>query len=159
MPSEHRNSRTVTRWLHGAYIDSVACSPDGKTIAADGMGMSISFWDASSGRLRRFELSRVLLADPKLLMLDEPTSGVSPTDKREVIDALALACQGRTVLLIEHDMRVVCELADEVVVLQDKKFLEHGAPADLMQREQRAFREMVEESELDLGRALLQDEQ
>jgi branched-chain amino acid transport system ATP-binding protein len=92
------------------------------------------------GDQRRLEIARALAADPKLLLLDEPSAGMNPNETmvltrfiRRLRDELSL-----TILLIEHDMRVVMGISDRVTVLDYGRKIAEGAPADI-QRDQRVI--------------------
>ena len=82
------------------------------------------------GALKRLEIARALAARPRLLLLDEPAAGLNPTETRE-IDALIrrIAAGGVTVVLVEHDMKLVMEVSDRVLVLDHGRRLAEGAPA------------------------------
>jgi branched-chain amino acid transport system ATP-binding protein len=84
------------------------------------------------GALKRLEIARAMAAEPELLLLDEPAAGLNPTEARE-IDALikALAADATTVILVEHNMRLVMEVSDHVVVLDEGRKLAEGTPADV----------------------------
>ena len=84
------------------------------------------------GALKRLEIARALAAEPQLLLLDEPAAGLNPTEARE-IDALIkrLAADGTTVILVEHNMRLVMEVSDHVLVLDHGKKLAEGPPAQI----------------------------
>jgi branched-chain amino acid transport system ATP-binding protein len=84
------------------------------------------------GALKRLEIARALAAEPKVLMLDEPAAGLNPTEARE-IDALIrqLAANGTTVVLVEHNMRLVMEVSDRVLVLDRGVKLVEGTPAEV----------------------------
>ena len=88
--------------------------------------------DLSGGQKKLLELGRALMAEPKLIMLDEPASGINPTLARKLGEhILALKSRGMTFLIIEHNMGLVAALCDHVVVLvQGKRFTE-GRFADL----------------------------
>jgi branched-chain amino acid transport system ATP-binding protein len=81
------------------------------------------------GALKRLEIARALAGEPQLLLLDEPAAGLNPTEARE-IDALIrrLAGTGTTVLLVEHNMRLVMEVSDRVLVLDRGRKLAEGTP-------------------------------
>jgi ABC-type branched-subunit amino acid transport system ATPase component len=88
--------------------------------------------DLSGGQKKLLELGRALMAEPKLIMLDEPAAGINPTLARKLGEhILALKNRGMTFLIIEHNMGLVAALCDHVVVLvQGKRFTE-GRFADL----------------------------
>jgi len=82
----------------------------------------------SGGQKKLLEIGRVLMARPKLILLDEPVAGVNPSLTREIADHLrALVDDGLTVLLIEHHMDTIAQLCDHVVVLAEGKNLAEGS--------------------------------
>jgi branched-chain amino acid transport system ATP-binding protein len=86
----------------------------------------------SYGDQRRLEIARALATDPKLIALDEPAAGMNATEKvvlRELIDRIRH--DGRTILLIEHDVKLVMGLCDRVTVLDYGKQIAEGTPADV----------------------------
>jgi branched-chain amino acid transport system ATP-binding protein len=86
----------------------------------------------SGGQRKLLELARVLMADPKAILLDEPAAGVNPTLLELVIDRVrTLNAQGRTILLIEHNMDMVARLCSRVVVMAAGRHLAAGTPADV----------------------------
>src|SRR3569832_2047454 len=90
----------------------------------------------SYGDQRRLEIARALATDPQLIALDEPAAGMNATEKvqlRELIDRIRN--DGRTILLIEHDVKLVMGLCDKVTVLDYRKRLAEGAPADVQRNE------------------------
>ena len=84
------------------------------------------------GALKRLEIARALAAEPKLLLLDEPAAGLNQTEAHE-IDTLIreLAGGGMTVVLVEHNMRLVMEVSDRVLVLERGTRLAEGTPAEV----------------------------
>ena len=84
------------------------------------------------GALKRLEIARALAAEPKLLLLDEPAAGLNHTEARD-IDVLIrqLARDGMTVVLVEHNMRLVMEVSDRVLVLERGARLAEGTPAEV----------------------------
>jgi branched-chain amino acid transport system ATP-binding protein len=81
----------------------------------------------SGGQKKLLELARALMSDPRIILLDEPGAGVNPTLMRSLAAALrALQAQGRTFLLIEHDMDLVTELCDPVIVMAQGRTLTEG---------------------------------
>jgi len=86
----------------------------------------------SYGDQRRLEIARALATDPKLLALDEPAAGMNPSETvvlRQLIEKIR--GDGITVLLIEHDMKLVMGLCDRVLVLEYGKVLAEGRPAEV----------------------------
>ncbi|MDE2121895.1 MAG: ABC transporter ATP-binding protein, partial [Betaproteobacteria bacterium] len=86
----------------------------------------------SYGDQRRLEIARALATDPKLLALDEPAAGMNATEKVQLRDLLSTIRQdGRTILLIEHDVKLVMGLCDRVTVLDYGKIIAEGVPAEV----------------------------
>jgi len=85
------------------------------------------------GLQKRVELGRALVANPKLLLLDEPMAGMNAAEKREMSEHILDVNRdlGTTVLLIEHDIRVVMDISDHVVVLDYGRVVGDGTPADV----------------------------
>ena len=86
----------------------------------------------SYGDQRRLEIARALATDPKLIALDEPAAGMNATEKvvlRELIDRIRK--DGRTILLIEHDVKLVMGLCNRVTVLDYGKQIAEGTPHDV----------------------------
>jgi branched-chain amino acid transport system ATP-binding protein len=84
------------------------------------------------GDQRRLEIARALATGPKLLCLDEPAAGFNPAEKRELMDLIRrIRDQGYTVLLIEHDMRLVMGVTDRIVVLEFGRKIAEGLPAEI----------------------------
>jgi branched-chain amino acid transport system ATP-binding protein len=83
----------------------------------------------SYGQQKLVEFIRVLMTDPELILLDEPAAGVNRTLLNELLDAVrALRERGKTVLLVEHDMKVVMGLCETVFVLDHGEKLAEGPP-------------------------------
>lgn len=88
--------------------------------------------ELSYGQQRLLELARSLLMPHALLMLDEPTAGVNPKIRQELKQILKnLKKDGKTVLLIEHDMEFVMDISDTVIVLNEGKVLKIGKPKEI----------------------------
>ena len=82
------------------------------------------------GNQRRLEIARALATEPKLLMLDEPAAGMNPQESRNLMDLIhRIRDKGITILLIEHDMKVVMGVCERVVVINHGEWLTEGAPA------------------------------
>ena len=87
----------------------------------------------SHGERQILELSMALLGEPRLLLLDEPCAGLSPRETAQVIDVIRWASErrGATIVVIEHDMSLVRQLADHVFVLHNGSLLAHGSVAEI----------------------------
>jgi len=101
----------------------------------DAMARNLSYGDQ-----RRLEVARALATEPKLLLLDEPTAGMNPQETAAFTDFVAKlrAEQDLTVLMIEHDMKVVMEISDRVTVLDYGEKIAEGAPKEV-QRDERVI--------------------
>jgi branched-chain amino acid transport system ATP-binding protein len=85
----------------------------------------------SYGEQRQLEIGVALASEPALLLLDEPTSGMSPTETARMIDLIAALPRALSILMIEHDMEVVFSVADRITVLYYGKVLVTGTPAEI----------------------------
>ena len=91
----------------------------------------------SYGDQRRLELARALATEPKLLLLDEPTAGMNPQETAAFTDFLAKLRteQPITILLIEHDMKVVMGISERVTVLDYGEKIAEGTPTEIQKNE------------------------
>ena len=91
----------------------------------------------SGGQKKLLSLGRILMSDPILLLLDEPTAGVNPTLIRDLIVAIKnlRAEKGQTILLVEHNMKVISEICDRVIVLDFGKKIAEGTPEEIQKNE------------------------
>jgi len=98
----------------------------------DIVGRNLSYGDQ-----RRLEVARALATQPKLLLLDEPTAGMNPQETAEFTEFVAMLRTERelSVLLIEHDMRVVMGVSDRVTVLDYGEKIAEGTPAEIQKDE------------------------
>ena len=87
----------------------------------------------SGGQRKLVDLGRILMARPKMCLLDEPTAGVNPTLINVIVDALAVmrAEEGITLLIVEHNTQVVATLCDEVYVLAAGSVIASGTPEEI----------------------------
>jgi branched-chain amino acid transport system ATP-binding protein len=89
--------------------------------------------DLPYGAQRRLEIARAMCTQPELLCLDEPAAGLNPRESAELIALLGNICRGHgvSILLIEHDMAVVMEISDHIVVLDYGEKISDGTPAQV----------------------------
>ena len=83
------------------------------------------------GEKRRLEVGLALATSPSLLLLDEPLAGMSPRERVETVQLLKSISQGRTMIIIDHDMDALFELAERVTVLQEGRVLVEGTPDEI----------------------------
>ncbi|MEA3488541.1 MAG: ABC transporter ATP-binding protein [Euryarchaeota archaeon] len=90
----------------------------------------------SGGQKRLLEIARALMAEPKMLLLDEPFSGVNPTLTKRILEYLkTLREEGMTFLVIEHDMHIIMQLSDFLYVLNKGKVIASGVPEEVRHNE------------------------
>jgi ATP-binding cassette subfamily B protein len=116
--------------LAGAH-EFVTALPEGYATEIGERGFSLS-----GGQRQRLAIARAVLADPRVLILDDATSAVDPTKEHEIRDALTGAMAGRTNLVIAHRPATVA-LADRVVLLDDGHIVDHGPHDELLDRSAR----------------------
>ncbi|MDP1838379.1 MAG: branched-chain amino acid ABC transporter ATP-binding protein/permease [Reyranella sp.] len=83
------------------------------------------------GEKRRLEVGLALASSPSLLLLDEPLAGMSPRERVETVKLLKSISQGRTMIIIDHDMDSLFELAERITVLQEGRVLAEGTPQEI----------------------------
>ena len=121
MPRHRREERQGRQRAH-ELLDFM-----GLTARADELARNLPYGDQ-----RRLEIARALATDPTLLCLDEPAAGFNPAEKRNLMDLIRrIRDQGYTVLLIEHDMRLVMGVTDRIVVLEFGRKIAEGTPEDI----------------------------
>ena len=113
-----RSERSLARLDRRAMqlLEQVDLAPHAGVMAAD----------LSYGRKRALELATTLGMDPEFMLLDEPTQGMGHEDVGRVTDLIKRASEGRTVLMVEHNMKVVASIADRITVLQRGEVLADG---------------------------------
>jgi len=87
--------------------------------------------ELSYGEQRQLEVGIALAAEPKLLLLDEPTSGMSPAETGQMINLIANLPRNLSILMIEHDMKVVFSISDRITVLNRGEVLATGTPIEI----------------------------
>jgi branched-chain amino acid transport system ATP-binding protein len=85
----------------------------------------------SHGEKRHLEIAIALASEPTLLLLDEPTAGMSPEETDETMLLIRELAAGRTVLLVEHKMKLVMRISDRITVLHQGSFLAEGTPDEI----------------------------
>ncbi len=90
----------------------------------------------SHGDRKRLEIGIALATKPKLLLLDEPTAGLSPHETRQTIELIKKIAAGLTIVLVEHKMKVVMEVSNTITVLHYGKLLAQGTPDDIRNNEE-----------------------
>jgi branched-chain amino acid transport system ATP-binding protein len=83
------------------------------------------------GQQRALEIAIALVADPALLLLDEPTAGMGPEETREMVTLIEKLAADRTILLVEHKMKMILGLSDRVLVLHHGQLLADGTPKEI----------------------------
>jgi branched-chain amino acid transport system permease protein len=83
------------------------------------------------GEKRRLEIGLALATSPKLLLLDEPLAGMSPRERVETVRLLKSIARGRTMIVIDHDMDAIFELAEKITVLREGSVLTEGTPEQI----------------------------
>jgi branched-chain amino acid transport system ATP-binding protein len=89
----------------------------------------------SHGQKRHLEIAIALAAEPTLLLLDEPTAGMSPEETDETMRLIRGLARGRTVVLVEHKMKLVMNISDRITVLHQGQVLAEGTPDEIRANE------------------------
>ena len=105
---------------------------EGGTLRAAGLSARVELVEDSAGPARRAAIARALAMEPRALLFDEPTSALDPELEQEVVRVIKdLAGEGRTMIIVTHDMRMANDVSDHVVFLHQGKIEEEGPPAEL----------------------------
>lgn len=100
--------------------------------------MSKSPFQMSGGQMRKIAIVSILAMDPNIIVLDEPTAGLDPHSRKQVMDLLKqLQQEGKTIVLVTHDMNDVAQYADRIKVLQQGTLVYEGTPRELFSNPQR----------------------
>ena len=118
-----KEERTVTDKAH-ELLEYVGLRP----AIHDELAINLAYGDQ-----RRVEIARALASDPKLLLLDEPTAGMNPQESGNLVEFMRKLRdeRGITILLIEHDMKVVMNVSEHITVLDHGNKISEGLPADV----------------------------
>jgi polar amino acid transport system ATP-binding protein len=108
-------------------------------LAKVGIADKADAWPAmlSGGQQQRAAIARALCMEPRALLFDEPTSALDPELEQEVVRVIkALADEGRTMLLVTHDMKLAADVSDHVIFLHQGRIEEEGPPEQLFRNPQ-----------------------
>ena len=94
-------------------------------------GIDMPGAELASGEKRRLEIGLALASSPTLLLLDEPLAGMSPRERVQTVELLKSIGKGRTMIVIDHDMDALFEIAERITVLQEGKVLVEGTPEEI----------------------------
>jgi branched-chain amino acid transport system ATP-binding protein len=92
--------------------------------------------ELSYGRQRHLEIALTIARDPVLVMLDEPTAGLNSEESRQAVGLIRQVTEGKTLMMVEHDMDVVFNLADRITVLNNGFILATGRPDEIRENEE-----------------------
>jgi branched-chain amino acid transport system ATP-binding protein len=115
----------------------------GLTEQADELLALVGLWQSrertaktlAHGEQRALEIGMALASRPRLLLLDEPTAGMSPEETRVMMDLIVKLARERTVILVEHKMKLVMGISDRILVLHHGELLAEGTPSQVRQDE------------------------
>lgn len=114
-----------------------------KTVGIDESLFNRSPFEVSGGQRRRVAIAGILALQPKILVLDEPTAGLDPRGASEILELFkSLNEKGTTIILVTHDINIVYQYADDVIVMNEGKIELHCSPEEL-------FKEDVEKYSLE----------
>jgi branched-chain amino acid transport system ATP-binding protein len=91
--------------------------------------------DLAHGQQRALEVAMALAAEPQLLLMDEPTAGMSPEETKVMMDLIVALAAERSVILVEHKMKLVMGICQRLLVLHHGEFLAEGTPAEIKTNE------------------------
>ena len=138
--SVHENVRVAAQaissrlniWTDRASLADVS---DKATAALAAVGLAdraaMPARNLAHGQQRALEIAIALVADPVLLLLDEPTAGMGPEETREMVGLIERLAADRTVLLVEHKMKMILGMSDRVLVLHHGELLAEGTPKEI----------------------------
>ena len=116
-----------------------------KQVGLDESYLEVSPFELSGGQKRRVAIAGILAMNPDVLVLDEPTAGLDPNGAKEMLDLfVSLNKQGKTILIVTHEMDYVLEYCQECVVMKDGDVVYQGTPTSLF-----ADNDILEKCELD----------
>jgi ABC-type branched-subunit amino acid transport system ATPase component len=134
--SQHQRMRSGLFKIVSRHKDFLAEEENARCRALEYLGLvglecsaDIPSFNLPYGDQRRLEIARALATEPALLLLDEPTAGMNPQESGEIMEIIRkLQALGKTVILIEHDMKVVMGISETIVVLDHGVKIAEGTP-------------------------------
>jgi branched-chain amino acid transport system ATP-binding protein len=126
-----RRQKWVMHRSVDVFTESVEKAGDVLELVGLGHRRSLSVLHLSYGERRQLELALALASHPRVLLLDEPASGLSPGERQRIAEIIKELPRDITLILIEHDMSVVLGLADQVAVLHRGRILLDGTPDEV----------------------------
>jgi branched-chain amino acid transport system ATP-binding protein len=138
--SAHENVRVAAQAMHSRFDIFSPRSANVELIdAADALLKRVGLLDVrmkpaadlAHGQQRALEIAMALAAKPKLLLMDEPTAGMSPEETTVMMDLITSLAQERTVILVEHKMKLVMSICKRLIVLHQGQLLAQGTPSDI----------------------------
>ena len=132
LAAQSRTGGSFALWRRAASLESVNARAE-SVLAEFGLldYRSRLAGELAGGDQRLLELAITLATDPVLLLLDEPSQGLSPEDARRLIDRIGTLAARYTIVLIEHNMPLVMRLAGEITVMNFGHVLAHGTPDEI----------------------------
>jgi len=88
------------------------------------------------GEQRHLEIGIALATEPQLLLMDEPTAGLTPEETMRIMELIKVISKGLTIILVAHDMDVVMKVSDKITVLHQGKILAEGSPEEIQENEE-----------------------
>ena len=126
------HARAYDFWSKAARLSDVRARAE-TLLERIGLGKKATLLAAhlSHGEKRHLEIGIALATNPSLLLLDEPTAGMSPEETDETMRLIRELATGRTVILVEHKMKVVMRISDHITVLHQGQVLAEGSPDEI----------------------------
>jgi branched-chain amino acid transport system permease protein len=130
--AETRGRFRLDLWRRPANIPGVTEQVEHTLAAVELSGRAdVPVAQLAYGEKRRLEIGLALATAPTLLLLDEPLAGMSPQERIETVKLLKNIRRGRTLVIVEHDMDAIFELAERITVLHEGRVLAEGSPAEI----------------------------
>ncbi len=128
--------RALNFWARAGALEQVA-ERAVSILEEIGLARKLSVLAAhlSHGEQRHLELAIALAPEPALLLLDEPTAGMSPEETDETMALIPVIAKGRTVVIVEHKMKLVMKISDRITVLHQGQVLADGTPQEIRANE------------------------